>query len=65
MSCLWDYEERQWQVNADEYQADTVVVVDGFPTFGKNTAEKRVPLQVVLDVVVHAGKDMSNNVQHF
>lgn len=41
MSYLWDYEERQWQAIADGYQADTVVVVDGFRTFGKNMSEKK------------------------
>jgi hypothetical protein len=66
MSYLWNYEERQRQVSADEYQVDIVVVVDGFPTFGKNMSEKRVSLQAALNVVVgHAGRDMSNSVQHF
>lgn len=65
MSYLWDYEERQREVTADEYQADTVVVVDGFPTVGKNMSEKKVSLQAALNVVGHAGRDMSNSVQHF
>jgi hypothetical protein len=65
-SCLWDYEERQWQVTADEYQADTVVAVDGFPMIGRHMTEEMVSLQgVALNVVAHAGRDMSNSVQHF
>jgi hypothetical protein len=66
MSYLWDYEEiRRKQVTGDEYQADTVVAVDGFPTIGKNMTEKMVSLQAALNVVGHAGRDMSNSVQHF
>lgn len=64
-SYLWDYEERQREVIADGYQADTVVVVDGFLRFGKNMMEKKISLQAALNVVEHAGKDMSNSVQHF
>ena len=64
-SYLWDYEERQRQVTADEYQADTVVAVDGFRTIGKDMTEKMVSLQAALNVVVHAGRDMSSSVQHF
>lgn len=64
-SYLWDREERQWQVTVDEHQADTVVVVDGFPTIGKNVTEEMVSLQAVLNIVAHAGRDMSNSVQHF
>jgi hypothetical protein len=65
MSYLWDGEERRREVSADEYQADTVVAVDGFPTIGKNMTEKMASLQAALNVVVHAGRDMSNSVQHF
>lgn len=64
-SYLWDYEERQRQVIADEYQADTVVAVDAFPTFEKNTTERKISLQGVLNVVAHVGRDMSNSEQHF
>lgn len=64
-TCLWDYEERRRQVIADECQGDTVVAVDGFRTTGKNMSEKMVSLQAALNVVGHAGRDMSNSVQHF
>lgn len=65
-SYLWDYEERQRQVIADEYQADTAVVVDGFLRFGKNMLlERKVSLQAALNVVVYAGKDKSSSEQHF
>ena len=64
-SYLWDYEERQRQVIADEYQADTAVVVDEFLRFGKNMLERKVSLQMVLNVVAYEGKDTSNSVQHF
>jgi hypothetical protein len=59
---LWDGEERRREVTADEY---TVVGVDGFPTIGKNMTEKMASLQAALNVVGHAGRDMSNSVQHF
>lgn len=63
--CLWDYEERRsWEVIAVEYQVDTVVAVDGFPTIEKNMTEKMVSPQAALNVAV-VGMDMSNNVQHF
>ena len=65
MSYLWDCEERRWQVTSDECQADTVVAVDGFPRIGKNMTEETVTLQVALNIVAHAGRDMSNSVQHF
>ena len=66
MSYLWDYEERRRkQVTVDEYQADTLVAVDEFRTIGKNMTEKMASLQAALNVVGHAGKDMSNSVQHF
>ena len=61
---LWDYEERQRQVTADEYQAETVVAVDGLRTIGKDMTEKMVSLQAALNVVAHADRDMSNSVQH-
>ena len=64
-SYLWDYVERRWQVTEDDYQADTVVAVDGFPTIGRNVREEKVSLQAALNVVAHAGRDMSNSVQHF
>jgi len=64
-SYLWDYEERQRQVIADEYQADTVVVVDVFPTSEKHMTEKKIFLQAVLNVVGHVDRDMLNSAQHF
>ena len=64
-SYLWDCEERRRRVTADECQADTVVVMDGFPKVGKNMTEETVSLQAALNVVVHAGRDMSNSEQHF
>ena len=64
-SFLSDYEERRRRVTADEHQAGTVVVVDEFPTIGESMTEKMVSLQAALNVVAHAGRDMSNSVQHF
>ena len=64
-SYLWGDEERRREVTADEYQADTVVAVDEFPTIGKNMTEKMASLQGALDVVAHADRDMSNSVQQF
>ena len=62
---LWDYEERQRQVIADECPVDTAVVVDEFQRFGKNMLERKVSLQMALNVVAYEGKDTSNSVQHF